>query len=434
MLTLVAALDAAVDEVAGVDPIYMTVPDKQTTLAGIARARARLEGVELKVLAAADDVAEVTGDRSTASWLANRTREAHGTVRRKAALARALAGRWTRTADALEAGLVNLAQAREIADALDALPKDLGADLLAKAESLLVAEAAELGPRDLRSIGARVLERLAPDVAEEAEYQRLLAAERRAHAATRLSLRPRGDGSTDLHARVPDQVAGRLRAYLNAFTAPRRRHHWATGTGDERTVETPYGPLTPPAPPVEDEFAKLPVARQRGEAFVALLANIPTASLPRHGGTATTLTVTMTYDALVNAIGVATTSTGERITAGQARRLACQAGILPAVLGGQVRGARPGPGVPAVQARPAQGDEPTRSGMHHHRLLDARGVLRSPPRRALVRGRRDEPEGRQAALPLPPSSSTRPRLDHPPPPERIHDLHPTPIGPARATA
>ena len=91
MLTLVAALDAAVDEVAGVDPIYMTVPDKKATLTGVARARARLEAVELKVLAAADDIAEATGDRSTATWLANQTREAHGTVRRKAALARALA-------------------------------------------------------------------------------------------------------------------------------------------------------------------------------------------------------------------------------------------------------------------------------------------------------------------------------------------------------
>ncbi len=31
--------------------------------------------------------------------------------------------------------------------------------------------------------------------------------------------------------------------------------------------------------------------------------------------------------------GTATTSTGERVTAGQARRLACQAGIIPVVLG-----------------------------------------------------------------------------------------------------
>ena len=193
MLTLVAALDAAVDEVAGVDPIYMTVPDKKATLTGVARARARLEAVELKVLAASDDIAEATGDRSTATWLANQTRDAHGTVRRKAALARALASRWAQTADALEAGQVNLAQTRVIAEALEALPKDLSGDLLLKAEALLVEEAAKLGPKELAVLGSRVLERLAPEIAEEAEYERLLAAERRANAATKLNLRSRGD-------------------------------------------------------------------------------------------------------------------------------------------------------------------------------------------------------------------------------------------------
>jgi hypothetical protein len=138
-------------------------------------------------------------------------------------------------------------------------------------------------------------------------------------------MRPRGDGCTDVHARIPDHVAGRLRAYLNAYTAPRRRHL-------QDTVETPFGPLTPPA---EDEFANLPLPRQRGEAFVALLENIPTKSLPRHGGTATSVMVILDYDTLLAETGVAQTSTGEPITAGQARRLACQADIIPVVLGGK---------------------------------------------------------------------------------------------------
>jgi hypothetical protein len=136
MLTLVAAIDAAVDEVTGVDPIYMNVEEKKTTLTGLARARARVEAVELKVLAAADDIAEATGDRCTATWLATETRDAHGTVRRNAALASALDQRWVQAADALGSGDLNKAQARVIADALAALPKDLGVDLLTKAETL----------------------------------------------------------------------------------------------------------------------------------------------------------------------------------------------------------------------------------------------------------------------------------------------------------
>jgi hypothetical protein len=46
------------------------------------------------------------------------------------------------------------------------------------------------------------------------------------------------------------------------------------------------------------------------------------------------VTVTLDYHTLVSGIGIATTSTGDRITAGTARRLACQAGIIPVVLGG----------------------------------------------------------------------------------------------------
>jgi hypothetical protein len=43
--------------------------------------------------------------------------------------------------------------------------------------------------------------------------------------------------------------------------------------------------------------------------------------------------VTLDLDSLITGLGVAETSTGDRITAEQARRLACQARIIPVVLG-----------------------------------------------------------------------------------------------------
>jgi hypothetical protein len=193
-----------------------------------------------------------------------------------------------------------------IVESLEALPDELGDDLAVKAEAYLVDQAGSFGPRELRHLGRGVLEHLAPEIAEEAEYQRLLAEEEAASAATRLTMRHRGDGSTDIHARVPDATAGRLSTFLNAYTAPRRHH-------DER----------------------LPIERLRGEGFVALLENIPTDSLPRHGGVATTLMVIVDHERLVCGVGVATTSTGDPMTVGQVRRLACQAGILPVVLGGK---------------------------------------------------------------------------------------------------
>src|SRR5205085_8580258 len=135
---------------------------KQEGLVGWSRFIARAGAERLRMLAAADDVAESTGDRSTAAWLANATRDAHGTVRRDAGLAVALDERWTQTAVAFAAGSVNLAQVRVIVEALEALPAEVGEDLREKAEAALGEEAAVLGPRDLRLAGARGLERAAP--------------------------------------------------------------------------------------------------------------------------------------------------------------------------------------------------------------------------------------------------------------------------------
>ena len=157
-----------------------------------------------------------------------------------------------------------------------------------------------------------MLEYLAPDIAEEAEYQRLLAAERRAQAATKLFFRPRGDGSTDLNARIPDHLANRLRTYLDGYTSPAQ--------------QTPRRGRR--AAPV----------RRRGEAFCAFLENLPASGLPRQGGTATTFTVTIDWKTLLadlGTAGVAVTSTGDKLTADQARRLACQAWIMPFVMSGK---------------------------------------------------------------------------------------------------
>jgi hypothetical protein len=310
-------LSACLDEIGSIDPTYRTTGEKQHALVGLSEVIARAQAEQLRILASADDIAEVTGARSTAAWLADQTRDNPGTIRRHAALADALERRWTRTGAAFRAGLLNLAQVRVMVEALGALPKELGDDLRVKAEAYLVERAAGLGPRELQILGRGLLEHLAPEIADAREYQRLLEAERRADAATRLSMRRRGDGSTDLRARIPDPAAGRLTAFLNAFTAPRRRHQMNQ---------------TEP-----DEFANLPVDRQRGIGFVALVENIPTTSLPRHGGTATTVMVTLDYDTLLRDAtdaGFATTSTGEKVTAGQARRWACQAGLVPVVLGG----------------------------------------------------------------------------------------------------
>ena len=88
-------VERGLDDLAAIDPGHRTTAEKQQFLLRVARAKARLVAEELRVLAASDDIAEVTGDRSTATWLGHQTRDNHGTVRRHAALASVLDSRWT---------------------------------------------------------------------------------------------------------------------------------------------------------------------------------------------------------------------------------------------------------------------------------------------------------------------------------------------------
>ena len=141
---------------------------------------------ELRVLAASDDIAEETGDRSTATWLATRP----GTTTGPYAGTRRwlpLSGRqWTQTADALGAGDLNLAQARVIVEALDALPDDLGDDLVVKAEAYLVEQAGCSG-RGSCGTSAAVSSSTCPRGRRRGRVPAALAEETRAQAATRLS-------------------------------------------------------------------------------------------------------------------------------------------------------------------------------------------------------------------------------------------------------
>lgn len=59
----------------------------------------------------------------------------------------------------------------------------------------------------------------------------------------------------------------------------------------------------------------------------------PTHRTPDAGGVAATVVVTMSVESLMGGLAPASLDDGLRLSAGEARRLACEAGIVPAVLG-----------------------------------------------------------------------------------------------------
>ncbi len=70
-----------------------------------------------------------------------------------------------------------------------------------------------------------------------------------------------------------------------------------------------------------------------GQAFVELLEHLPTDALPHHGVTNASVVITIDEAKLRTGIGEATLTTGTAISASEARRLACNADLLPMVLG-----------------------------------------------------------------------------------------------------
>ena len=104
------------------------------------------------------------------------------------------------------AGRVSEDQARVIVAALDALPDHLDVGLRAKAEAHLVAEAAHFAPKQLRVLGWRVLDVIAPEPLTTSSEGSSRRRKRRAQKRTSLIMRTRGDGVTDISIRVPDFV------------------------------------------------------------------------------------------------------------------------------------------------------------------------------------------------------------------------------------
>ncbi len=310
VLACIEAVEAELKETADVAVEFMRPEDKQAALLRMTRLESQLSSLRLRLMAASDDVARDQGARDVAALVTHHTRTDAGTNRRDLALAEALDRRWGQVADALGAGDLNVAQAVVITRALDDLPRPrIAPEVLAEAEAHLVAEAAHHGPRELRVLGRKILEVVAPEDYEDEEGRRLEAEERRARERTSLSSKSLGDGTTRFVIRVPDAVAARLRTYLEAFTSPR---HDRPGGG---------------------EAARIPAFRRMGAAFCSFLEAADPRRLPAHGGDATTVIVTISLEDLQKELAAAGLATGDRISASEVRRLACTAEIIPAVLG-----------------------------------------------------------------------------------------------------
>ena len=130
-----------------------------------------------------------------------------------------------------------------------------------------------------------------------------------------------GDGRATGRFDIPELHGHLLVQWLQRRTAPRRLSRDKLGQ-----------------PVVDPTVGNHNVYELRGQAFCELLEHLPTQG-PAGGYAANgvTMLITMDLQRLLDGLGSARLDTGVHISAGDARRLACNAGLVPVVLDGPSR-------------------------------------------------------------------------------------------------
>ena len=310
-------LDELVDP-ARTRPVWaMTEGELRYVLTELATATAQLESVRLQVLAEADRTGATGAEASAtaAEWVAHETRQRRAHARSDLNLAQSLES-YSHVGRGMAAGVVNPDQARVIVRSIDRLPTsgDFAVEdsQRANAEEHLVALARTHDAKELEVLGARIFEVIAPDLAEAYEGRLLEAQEAAAARKTSLTTNETPDGLCRGRFTIPALHGAILSKAILGLASPTR--------SDDVVID-----------------GDLPTPVRHGVAFTQLLEALPTDSLPAVAGGDITVVLTMRHDQLLAdlaAAGVATLDTGHRISAGEARRLACAHRIVPAVLDG----------------------------------------------------------------------------------------------------
>ena len=267
-----------------------------------------------------DSIARQLGEKSAAAAVATLARVEPSEARdwcvagqavapRTSLQGEVLPHRYPYVAPALLSGALSPRIVRSIVEALGAVSVRVSPDELLEVESVLVEHASWLRTRDVDRLCRQVIDRFDPDGVEPRED------ELRAQSGIKV-IRGR-DGLITWIMKMHPEAAGFLTTAVDARTAPRREVTFA----DECTSLANEDERTP--------------AQRRLDALVSIARESLARDHGRLAGTSVTMNVTMTLEGLLSGIGAAyIDGIDEPISAATARRLACDAQIIPIVLGG----------------------------------------------------------------------------------------------------
>lgn len=279
----------------------------------------RVSGLRLHTVAAADvgGAAETTASTDADAWAAragrNRARSWGG-----AWLADLLETKYAHVRAGLASGRLSEEHASIIVRAAERVPEGVTLKELADCEERLVHRARTMSPSALRRAARRLLDPISKRLADTHENTLLQDQERRAELETWMTLGDNGNGTWSGRFTIPELHGHLLKHALEQLSSPRRHSRTRSGA------------------PVED--VTLPGAGSKsytealGAALCELLEHLPAEG---HGPVGVTLVVHIDEEHLRGGIGAASLESGADISAEEARRLSCGAGIMPLVCSGR---------------------------------------------------------------------------------------------------
>ncbi len=204
---------------------------------------------------------------------------------------------------AIESGHLADTHVDTVVTTMQSLPAALDDAVRREAEQQLVGYALDLDPDQFRKVAAHLADVLSPDGGlDQAEAFR--------RAELHLGTRHAATGLTSFSGRLDDLSIETLRVAIDGLAAPTPE---TDGVRDLRSAAT-----------------------RRAHALVEVVRRaVDHTDLPAHGGRRPQVSVTLNWDVLQQRIGTAVTDSGVTLSAGTARRLLCDAEIIPAVLNGE---------------------------------------------------------------------------------------------------
>lgn len=278
-------------------------------VASALRVRAQAEAVLLAAVGEVDarGLAASRGASSTRAWLTGAHQLDPGEASVLVRTATVLRGGFEATGTAIAAGDVSLAQARVVIRSVQDLPKEMGPELSAAAERLMVGHCASFDPPTLALIGRRLAEVVDPEGTQARDEQKLLDLEKKAHNKRGLTISADPDGAgRHIRGYLSPDAAAIVSAALDGLSA-----RIAASAAGERDVRSP--------------------GQRRHDALHELCRRqLQAGDLPSTGGIKPRLIITIPLTYLQNGTGAGRLADGYQISPSLAGYLGCDAEVIPA--------------------------------------------------------------------------------------------------------